>query len=84
MLLVNVTLPWYHAVLHKKPRSGSRRAWNTRELTVLKKVMLRAVYAVCNVLLSLISFPLACISCWTASESSQVYPVLLLPLSLAL
>lgn len=58
MPLVNVTLPWYHAVLHKK-------------LTVLKKMMLRAFYAVCDVLLSLISFALTRTSCWTASGSFQ-------------
>lgn len=71
MPFMNVMLPWYCAVLHKKPRSGSMRAWKTRELTVLKKMMLRAVCAVCSVLLSLTSFALTRTSCWFTSGSFQ-------------
>lgn len=55
---MNVTVSWYHAVLHKRKPSRSRSHWKTGKLKVLKKMMLRAVYAVCNVLLSLTSFPL--------------------------
>lgn len=71
MPFVNVTLPWYCAVLLKKPRSGSMRAWKTRELTMLKKMMLRAVCAASSGFLSLTSSPLTCTSCWSTSGSFQ-------------
>lgn len=71
-ILVNVTVSWYHTVLHKKKKkSGSRSPWKTGKLKVLKKIMIREFYTVCNVLLSIISFPLTYTSCWTAPSSFQ-------------
>lgn len=80
MPLVNVTLPWHCAVVHKKTRSESRGAWNIRDLMVLNKMIFRADHSVCNVLMSLIPPSLHILQ--DCIWKFLVYPVLLLPLSL--